>query len=315
VQISYTGLSLTVPERVRFRYKLEGLDRDWTETATRRYVAYVNLPPRKYVFRVLACNNEGVWNTVGAGLTFQIAPELYQRKWFAPLCLVVAALLVWGAYRLRVRQLVSRFQLVARERARMTRELHDSLLQGFSGVVFQLEAASRLYDSNPEVGKRRLERATEQADESLREARRAIMSMHLPELENATLAEALNAAGSRAAEGYSIAFHLAVKGHARQLPYDLQASLYLVGREAIANAANHAHAKKIAAQLVYSTKSVGLSIQDDGIGFNLEEAMTKKDHRGVIGMHERARHIGATLTVDTASGRGTRIELAAPLRT
>jgi signal transduction histidine kinase/ligand-binding sensor domain-containing protein len=315
LQIAYTGLSLTVPESVRFRYKLEGLDRNWTEAGTRRYVAYVNLPPGPYAFRVLACNNEGVWNATGATLAFQIAPQFYQNKWFAALCVGVAALLVWGAYRLRVRRLVSRFQLVAQERARMTRDLHDSLLQGFAGVVYQLEAASRLYESNPEVSKRRLERAIDQADESLREARRAIMSMRLPELENATLPEALNAIGHRTTEGSSIAFHLAVKGQVRQLPYEVQASLYLVGREAIANSVNHACPKRIAAQLVYSTKSVCLSVQDDGIGFDLEAAMAKKDHWGVIGMHERAKHIGAILTVDTASGQGTRIELAAPLKT
>jgi signal transduction histidine kinase/streptogramin lyase len=315
VQITYTGLSLTVPERVRFRYKLEGLDQNWTEAGTRRYVAYVNLPPRKYAFRVLACNNEGVWSTTGASLAFQIAPEFYQRVWFAPLCVAVAALLVWAAYWLRVRRLVSRFQLVAEERARMTRELHDSLLQGFSGVVFQLEAVSRLYESNPEVSKRRLERAIDQADQSLLEARRAIMCMHLPELENATLAEALSVAGNRAIEGSAIAFHLTVKGRVRQLPYEVQANLYLVGREAIANSVNHARAKKITAQLDYSAKSVSLSVQDDGIGFDLETAKAKKDHRGVIGMHERAKYVGATLSVDTASGQGTRIGLVVPLRT
>jgi signal transduction histidine kinase len=315
LQIAYTGLSLTVPERVRFRYKLDGLDQDWTEAGTRRYVDYVNLPPRKYSFHVLACNNEGVWNTVGARLAFQIEPAFYQAKWFAPLCVAAAGLFVWGAYRLRVRRLVSRFQLVAQERARMTRELHDSLLQGFSGVVYQLEAASRLYDSNPEVSKRRLERAIDRADQSLREARRAIMSMHLPEIEDTTLPEALSAAGARAIEGSSIAFHLAVKGHVRQLPYEVQANVYLVGREAIANAVNHAGAKKIAAQLVYSATSVALSVQDDGTGFDLEAAMAKKDHRGVIGMHERAKYIGATLRVQTARGQGARIELVAPLRT
>lgn len=315
VQIVYTGLSLTVPESVRFRRKLEGLDPNWTEAGTRRYVDYVNLPPGKYAFRVLACNNEGVWNTTGARLAFQIAPQFYQHKWFVPLCVGVAALLVWGTYLLRVRRLVSRFQLVAKERARMTRELHDSLLQGFAGVIYQLEAASRLFESNPEVSKRRLDHAIDQADESLREARRAIMSMRLPELEDATLPEALNAAGARAIEGSSIAFHLAVKGHVRMLPYEVQANMYLVGREAIANSVNHASAKRIAVQLVYSAKTAQLVVQDDGIGFDLEAAMAKKDHRGVIGMHERAKHIGATLTVDTASGKGTRIEFSAPLKT
>jgi ligand-binding sensor domain-containing protein/signal transduction histidine kinase len=315
VQISYTGLSLTVPERVRFRYRLEGLDQNWTDAGARRYVAYVNLPPAKYAFHVLACNNEGVWNTTGASLAFEVAPEFYQTRWFVPLCVVVAALLVWGAYWMRVRRLLSRFQLVAQERARMMRELHDSLLQGFSGVVYQLEAASRLYESNPEVSKRGLDHAIDQAEQSLQEARRAIMSMHLPEFENATLPEALSAAGNRAVKGSSTAFHLAVNGRIRELPYEVQANLYLVGREAIVNAVNHAGARKISVQLVYSAKCVSLRVQDDGVGFDLAAAKAKKDHRGVIGMHERAKHIGATLTIESASGQGARIELAAPLKT
>lgn len=315
VQINYTGLSLTVPERVRFRYRLEGLDQNWTEAGARRYVAYVNLPPAKYAFHVLACNNEGVWNTTGASLAFEIAPEFYQTRWFVPACVAAAALLVWGAYWMRVRRLLSRFQLVAQERARMMRELHDSLLQGFSGVVYQLEAASRLYESNPEVSKRGLDHAIDQAEQSLQEARRAIMSMHLPEFENSTLPEALSAAGNQAVKGSSTAFHLAVNGRVRELPYEVQANLYLVGREAIVNAVNHAGARKISAQLVYSAKCVSLCVQDDGVGFDLAAAKAKKDHRGVIGMHERAKHIGATLTIESASGQGARIELAAPLKT
>lgn len=314
VQFTYTGLSLSVPEAVRFRYKLDGLDKDWTDAGTRRYVTYVNLPPAKYAFRVMACNNEGIWNRAGARLDFAIAPEFYQTRWFLPLCLLTASMMVWGIYQMRVRSLVMRFKLVAQERARMTRELHDSLLQGFSGVVFQLEAVSRLFDSDPENGKRRLERAMEQADQSLLEARRAIMSMHLPELEGNTLPEALQAAGDRAVEGSPMLFHLTAKGNVRQLPYEIQANLYLVGREAISNAVSHSKGKKIGVQLAYSARRVILTIQDDGTGMDLESALKKTDHRGVAGMHGRAKHIGANLTVDSRPGQGTRIELVANLK-
>jgi ligand-binding sensor domain-containing protein/signal transduction histidine kinase len=314
VQLTYTGLSLTVPEGVRFRYRLEGLDSNWTDAGTRRYVTYVNLPPAKYTFRVIASNNEGIWNRAGASLNFAIEPQFYQTKWFLPMCVLLAALAVWAAYRVRVRSLVSRFRLISQERARMTRELHDSLLQGFSGVVFQLEAVSRLFDSDPDSGKRRLVRAIEHADRSLHEARTAIMSMHLPELVDSNLPDALNTAGVRAVEGSSIAFHLAVKGHVRQLPYEVQAALYLVGREAVTNAVNHSEARKISAELAYSARSVALVVQDDGVGFDPEAAKTKKDHRGVLGMHERAAHIGATLAVHSERGHGARIELTAPLK-
>jgi ligand-binding sensor domain-containing protein/two-component sensor histidine kinase len=314
LQIVYTGLSLTVPESVRFRYRLDGLDRNWTDAGTRRNVTYVNLPPRKYLFRVTASNNDGVWNTTGVSLAFQIAPYFYQTRWFAVLCAGIAALLAWGIHWLQVRRVVTRFRLIAQERTRVTRELHDSLLQGFSGVVLQLEAAARQFESNPGVSKQRLERAIDQADHSLTEARRTIMSMRLPALENHSLPEALSAVGSQATEGTSISFHLAVRGHVRQLPYDAQANLYLVGREAITNAVNHARAKRIAAHLTYSTKETRLTVEDDGSGFDLESAMAKKDHWGVLGMQERAKHLGTFLSIDSAAGRGTKIEVAVPGR-
>jgi ligand-binding sensor domain-containing protein/anti-sigma regulatory factor (Ser/Thr protein kinase) len=307
LQIAYTGLSLTVPERVRFRYRLDGFDHAWTDAGTRRNVAYVNLPPGRYRFHVIACNNDGVWNTSGASLAFRLAPYFYQTIWFAVSCAGVLALLIWGFYRLRVRRLVSRFQLVAQERARVTRELHDSLLQGFSGVVYQLEAAARLFESNPELSKERLEHAINQADQSLGETRRTIMSMRLPALEDHTLPEALSAIGAQLTKGTPSTFHLTVRGLVRQLRYDVQANLYLIGREAITNAVNHAEARRIHAQMMYSEGEVRLTVEDDGAGFDRETAMEKKDHWGVAGMRERANQIGASFTLESAPGRGTKI--------
>ncbi|HUP04010.1 MAG TPA: two-component regulator propeller domain-containing protein, partial [Bryobacteraceae bacterium] len=314
VQLTYTGLSLSVPEAIRFRYRLVGLEKNWTDAGARRYVAYVNLPPAKYSFRVQACNSQGMWNLTGAALSFEISPQFYQTKWFPLACAFAITLAAWGAYQMRVRAVVSRFRLVAQERARMTRELHDSLLQGFSGVVFQLEAVTRLFDSNPVEGKRRLDRAIEHADQSLHEARRAIMNMHLPELEGASLSDALQAAGARAVEGSAFSFHFAARGHVRELPYDVQAALYLVGREAMVNAINHSGGRRVAAELTYSARSVSLSIQDDGKGFNQETAEAKEGHRGLLGMRERARQIGATLTFHSSAGQGTRVGLVAPLK-
>src|ERR1017187_2821867 len=173
-----------VQERIRFKYQLEGLDRNWTDADGRRSVAYVDLPPSRYRFRVIACNNDGVWNREGAALAFLIKPYFYQTWWFAAACAGALGLLGWGAVRLRVRRVVSRLQLIAQERARLTRELHDSLLQGFVGVVYQLEAVARQFETAPAASKQRLERAIEQADHSLQEARRTILAMRLPALEN-----------------------------------------------------------------------------------------------------------------------------------
>jgi signal transduction histidine kinase len=243
----------------------------------------------------------------GATFGFRLAPFFYQTTWFAVLCVGVSAILAWGGHRLRVRSLLSRFQLIAQERARVTRELHDSLLQGFSGVVYQLEAAARQFESNPVISRQRLDRAIQQADQSLLEARRTLMNMRIAALENRNLPEALSAIGTNLTEGTPAAFRLIVKGHIRQLGYDAQANLYLIGREAITNAVNHSGARRIVTQLVYSEKQVRLLVQDDGAGFDPEAALEKKDHWGVVGMQERAKLIGATFSLESESFQGTRI--------
>ena len=312
LQITYTALSLTVPERIRFKYRLEKLDGKWSEPDVRRSVTYVNLPHGHYRFQVIACNEDGVWNNQGAVLAFFVEPYYYQTWWFGAMCIGAAGLTVWGAHRFRVRQLVSRVQLVAQERARMMRELHDSLLQGFAGVVYQLEAVARQFDKAPEASKMRLERAIEQADHSLQEARRTMLSMRLPALENHTLPEALSLIATQLTKEASIAFHLEVKGQVRQLPYDQQANVYLIGREAVVNSVNHARASRITATLIYSQKEVRLTVQDDGIGFDPQIGASKKDHWGMRGMRERAESMGAIFMLDSAPGQGTKVEVIVP---
>ncbi len=314
VHITYTGLSLLVPERVRFRYKFEGLDHDETDAGTRRNVDYVNLPPGHYRFRVTACNNDGVWSPTGATLAFRIEPYFYQTKWFAGLCILGLALIAWGIHRLRVRMIMTRYEATVQERVRLTRELHDSLLQGFVGVVYQLEAAARQFECAPELGKQRLERAIEQADRALAEARQAMLAMRLPALEKSTLPEALSATAGGLTEGTDIDFHLDVRGRVRQLPYDAQANIFLIGREAIVNSVNHAHATTILAGLTYSEKHVRLTVQDDGAGFDLETVKAKHDHWGMAGMRERAVQIGATFSVCSSLGQGTKVEVVVPCK-
>jgi len=315
LQISYTGISLMVPEKVRFRYRMYGLDRDWTEAGTRRNVTYVNLPPGHYRFRVIACNNDGVWNAQGAELALRVNPYFYQTTWFALVCLSAALLLVWSVHQLRVRRLVSRFHLIAAERARFSRALHDSLLQGFTGVVYQLEAAVRQFEAAPDVSKQRLERALNQADESLLEARELIVSMRIPALENSTLPDALAATIAQAVSGLSVDFQLEVKGRVRQGPYDLEANIFLIAREAVTNSLNHAAAKRIRLELNYAEKELLLTVQDNGIGFDPELALAKAGHWGFRGMRERARQIGGTFAVESAPGRGSKITVAAPWKT
>jgi len=310
LQIGYTGISLMVPERVRFQYRLANLDRNWTDAGTRRNVAYVNLPPGHYRFEVKAANSDGVWDTRATELPLRVIPSFYQTAWFLPACAISALLVVWCLHRLRTRRLVERYRLIAAERARFGRELHDSLLQGFSGVVFQLEAAARQFDTAPDLCKERLERALNRADESLREARQMIVSMRIPALENSTLPEALKTVMDQIVSG--VDFQFEIKGRVRQGPYDLEANIFLIAREAVNNALNHASASRIRLELNYTPKELMLTIADDGAGFDPQMALTKNGHWGFRGMQERTRQMGGQFTVNTAPGRGARITVTAP---
>jgi signal transduction histidine kinase/ligand-binding sensor domain-containing protein len=314
LQITYTGLSLMVPERVRFRYRLYGLDGNWTDAGTRRNVAYVNLPPGHYRFQVIACNSDGVWNTAGAAVALRVDPYFYQTAWFFITCVTAGLLAVWGVYRLNVRRAVARVQLIAAERVRFSRELHDSLLQGFAGVVYLLEAAAKQFETAPEKSKLRLDKALDQADQSLREARQMIVNMRIPALENHTLPEALETAFAQVVSGLPVDFQFEVKGRARQAPHNVEANFFLIAREAVTNAVNHASAKRIRVELRYLRRELQLSIQDDGTGFDTAQALAKAGHWGFRGMQERARQLGGSFFVDSSAGNGARIEVSAPLK-
>ena len=307
IEIDYTALSLAVPEALRFRYRLDPLDSNWVDAGTRREIAYAELSPGRYRFLVTARGEDGFWNPNPASIEFTVDPRFYQTWPFAGMCLCGIVLLAYAAHKWRMRLMRTRFQIVLRERSRLTRELHDTLLQGFAGVVFQLEAATRQMDTQPDASRARIARALEQADQALREARQALSSMRMPELENNTLPEALKRAAESIAGGSSARFHMEVTGHTRELPYDVQANLFVIAREAVNNAVAHAGAGRITITMDYGADEVTLVVKDDGRGFDLDQPC-RSDHWGLAGMRERAHHIGAKLTIRSAPGKGTEVE-------
>lgn len=307
LEIEYTALSLVESENNRFSYLLEGLDPVWRDAGTRRTAIYTNLPPGSYRFVVRACNNDGVWNRTGAELNLLIPPFFYQTWWFRALGVLAPFLAGWGFYLLRERTLRANFEAILQERSRITREVHDTVLQGFAGVVFQLQVAWSQFHSAPELARQKLERALEQADESLREARETLSFMRLSTVEHSTLVEALTLAGKKLTEGTSIQFSTDLTGCSRRLRYDLQSHLYILAREAIYNAVNHARASHIKVVCAYSAYDVVLTVQDDGIGFDLDAISETSQHFGISGMRDRARQIGAALTINSSLGRGTSI--------
>ena len=181
LQIDYTALSLVAPEKVRFRYKLEGRDADWQDADTRRQAFYSDLPPRSYRFRVAACNNSGVWNEAGTFLDFSIAPTYYQTTWFRLSCVATFLALLWALYQSRVHQLARQFNvgLEARvnERTRIARELHDTLLQNLHGLLFRFQAARNMLPRRTEEAMEALDGAIMRTEQAIAESRDTIKDL------------------------------------------------------------------------------------------------------------------------------------------
>ncbi|HXI31208.1 MAG TPA: two-component regulator propeller domain-containing protein, partial [Vicinamibacterales bacterium] len=253
LQIDYTALSLSIPERVRFRFRLDGADRGWHDARTRRQAFYTNLRPGTYRFRVLAANNDGVWNEAGATVQFAILPAFYQTGWFLALSAITATAMMWMLYRVRLRQVArqARDRLEARlmERIRIARELHDTLLQSTQGLILHVQAAaSRIPPS--EQARQLIEQALERADEVVAEGRARVKDLRASD-DSQGLPAAIAAAGRDFAATTSASFRIAVHGGARALHPVTRDEAYLVAREALSNAFHHAHASAIAVDVTY----------------------------------------------------------------
>jgi signal transduction histidine kinase len=320
--IDYTALSLVVPEKVRFRYKLEGQDKDWREVVNDREVQYSNLPPKHYRFRVTACNNSGVWNEQGDTLEFSVAPAWYQTNWFRALCGATFLLLLWAAYQLRVRQLAYQFNMRLEERVsertRIARDLHDTLLQSFQGVLPRFQAAIYKLPEHPVDARETLEAAVDQASQAITEGRDAVQGLRASTVEKNDLAMAIRGVAEELASANtqrsSPAFQVAVQGTPRNLHPILRDEVYRIAAEALRNAFRHAQAHQIEVELRYDEKDFTLRIRDDGKGIDREllSGDGREGHYGLHGMRERAKLVGGELTIWSEVDSGTEVELSIP---
>jgi ligand-binding sensor domain-containing protein len=266
IEISYTGLSYSIPQKVRFRYKLEGRDREWQEAGTRRQAFYSDLPPRDYRFRVMASNNDGAWNEAGASLDFSIAPAYYQTAWFRAGFTVVVLALIWAMYQFRVRQLSHQFdarlQERVNERTRIARELHDTLLQSFHGVMFRFQAAANVLPDRPREAKQQLDTALKQGTHAIREGRDAVQGLRASTTVTNDLAVALSTLGDELAarqrddpQAHTASLDVAIEGTPRSLRPIVRDDIYRIGGEALRNAFRHARARRIEVDFATTTAS------------------------------------------------------------
>jgi signal transduction histidine kinase len=311
-EFSYAGPSFIAPEKVRFRYMLEGFDKDWVQGGSRRIAYYTNLRPGKYRFRVIASNNDGVWNQTGSSFELYLKPHFYQTYWFYVVCVLGVALLIWQLYRLRVRQVESRFGAVLAERNRIAREIHDNLAQEMLGISVQLELVTRLMTVSAETAKTHLDRARVLVRNSIAEARRYVWDLRSQALEKNDLPTALNEAARRLTAETSVQAHVQISGTFRPLAPAIEDNLLRIGHEAINNAVRHAEAERILINLRFDAKSVQLSVRDDGHGFDAQTQSTD-GHFGLVGMRERAAQMGGKLSILSEGGSGTEIIVDVPV--
>ena len=252
LQITYTATSLTIPERVRFRYMLEGQDPEWQDAGTRREAFYTNLDPGPYQFRVIACNNDGVWNDTGATVSFSIAPSYYQTSWFRAAFGVTVLALLWLLYQFRLRQIAHAFNLRlderVSERTRIARELHDTLLQSFQGLMLRFQSVRDLLPADPARAAEALDGALNRADQAIVEGRDAIQNLRSSTTAVTELAQAMTALAEDFAQGpdgerSSVTFRASVVGTPRDLHPLLRDDVYRIASEALRNAYRHAQAE------------------------------------------------------------------------
>ncbi len=313
VEFEYTVVNLTSPLRQQFRYMLEGFDRGWIEGGTRRQAVYTNLPPRNYRFRVSSTDLRGEWVEKDADWSFSIRPRFYQTGWFGALVIGAIGLSIGGAWRLHVQRVRRDFALLIGERSRLSRELHDTLLQSLVGIALQFDAMAndpRFSFSSDQ--RQQFVRMRKRVEEYMREARQSIADLRLPRVGTHDLSVALREAADRAINGHQIEFAFAQHGTPHPVPAHLEEELIKIGREAIGNAVRHAHAGRITAELEYADNAVHLRVTDDGSGFETG-ASTVDGHLGLTSMRERAEDLGGHLTIHSTSGSGTRVEAIVPL--
>jgi signal transduction histidine kinase/sugar lactone lactonase YvrE len=312
IQFRYTAIYLSAPERVRFSYRLEGLDRDWTDGVARRVTNYNSLPHGHYRFVVKAAVPGGP--STESFFAFELRPHFYETAWFRFLSALAAAAAIWGLVRLRLRQVRQRFALVLEERARLAREIHDTLAQGFVGISNQLDAVSLMLNGHIDLARTHLELARKMARHSLTEARRSVMELRASALEGQDLPAALSEAARQWTAGSPVQVHVDVAGSSRKLPEEMEQHLLRIAQEAVTNTVKHARARQVEIRLALEPRRLSMVVSDDGEGFEQSEAFSEiGGHFGLLGMRERAERLGGELHLASQPGQGTKVEVTVPL--
>jgi signal transduction histidine kinase len=316
MDIRYTALTLSMSDRIRFRYRLDGVDTAWNEAGTRRSASYTNLAPGTYRFHVDVdpSGEDAVAGIQPVTWSFTIQPAFYQTRGFLVVVLMAALLSVWGTWQGRLRLIERRFSLALAERARLSREIHDTLLQSLVGVAMQFDAIANTLGPSLTPAKEQLLRIRREVEAYIRDARQSIADLRSPLLEAADLMTVLKDFGKRTVGTGAVRFITSVTGTPRQYSPKVDNQLLRIGQEAIINAVRHAHVSRIHLEVRFEKQSVTLRVSDDGRGFERSASeIESEQHYGLTTMRERAEDIGGRLTVVSDATTGTVVEAIVPI--
>jgi len=321
--ITFAALSYANPAANRYRYKLEGLERKWIEVGSDlRLATYTTLPAGSYSFRVQGATSSGAWSEPGVALRIKILPPWWSTWWFRSTCAALLVLIAFAAYSYRLRQIARHFELRLEERigerTRIARELHDTLLQGFQGLMFRLQAVRDLLPERPTEAFQVLDTALDRGDQAIAEGRNAVQGLRSSTVIDNDLVHGLTVLAEELAtpkgNPASATFRLLVEGRPRDLDPILRDEIYRIAREALGNAFRHARAQKIEAEITYGDRLFHLRIRDDGSGIDpsVRDRGSRAGHWGLTGMRERAKTLGGRLEVWSQEGAGTEVDLTIP---
>jgi signal transduction histidine kinase/ligand-binding sensor domain-containing protein len=316
--LEFSALRFFSPETIRYRYRLEGLDKQWHVVGSEQRIAsYTTLPSGRYTFVVQAATSRGTWGLPATRLSIRILPPWWNTWWFRLFYIGVAVLCIWALYRYRLHQIAQQFNMRLEERVgertRIARELHDTLLQSFQGLVLLFQTATKTAPEGTEA-RRMLDEVLSESDRVLVEGRERVFGLRGSATETNDLPDAFSVAGASLKRDYSGLFAVLVNGESRHLHPIVRDEVYRIGREALTNAFQHAGAHQIEVEISYERSSLRVRFRDDGLG--IDPAVLHKGarpgHWGLPGMRERAEKIGARLAIWSRPKAGTEIELEVP---
>src|SRR5262245_48932366 len=292
------------------------------DAGTRRQAFYNSLTPGRHRFRVIACNNDGVWNEDGATLDFAVAPAYYQTIWFRSLSVLAFLALAAGLYRLRLRQVARQFKIRTEERlaerTSIARALHDTLLQSFQAALMKCHAVTLLLPNRADEAQRTLRGVIEQAERAITEGRDAVQGLRSSTVKTNELAQAITALGEELAAEQTGPnppdFRVIVEGTSRDLVPVVRDEACRLASEALRTAFQHDHARQIEVKILYDRRQLHLRVRDNGKGIEpkvLAEG-ERVGHYGLPGMHERAKLVMGKLAVLSGNDSGTEVDLTIP---